>query len=212
MQKTISMLAGFCLAILLSFHMITGAAAQEVRIVTFGDSGPAGNGVSSSQAYPAVLQAVLRTKGIQATVRNMSVSGETTADGLRRVGSVPKDTHVVITEFGSNDLRAGVSTAAMNANMSAIVKQLRANGAQVLIMGTRGINYSAVAKSNGALALSYPPAFRAYLQSTGRHLTPEGHRAAVDLMLPQVQSLIARGKGRLSTHHGIARRTSAFKA
>jgi acyl-CoA thioesterase I len=170
--------------------------AQQIRIVTFGDSGPAGDGVSQSQGYPAVLQSVLQAKGVQATVRNMSISGETTAQGLTRVGSVPKGTHVVITEFGSNDLRAGVSKAAMDANMDAIVKHLRANGAQVLIMGTRGIDYSEVARKNGALAIRYPPSFRSYLQATGKHLTPEGHRAAVTLMLPKVQTLIARSQAK----------------
>ena len=185
-------------AISVSLIIFSGQVfAQQVRIVTFGDSGPAGNGVSSSQAYPAVLQAVLQAKGVQATVQNMSISGETTAQGLARVGSVPKGTHVVITEFGSNDLRAGVSKAAMDANMDAIVKRLRANGAQVLIMGTRGIDYSAVAGKNGALAISYPPSFRAYIQvATGKHLTPEGHRAAVTLMMPKVQTLIARSQAK----------------
>jgi acyl-CoA thioesterase I len=171
------------------------AEAQEVRIVTFGDSGPAGDGVSKSQAYPAMLETALRAKGVQAAVQNMSISGQTTGEGLARVSSVPTGTHVVITEFGSNDLRRNVGTAAMNANMDALVKRLRANGAQVLIMGTRGIDYSAVAEKNGALAIRYPPSFRAYLQSTGRHLTPEGHRAAVQLMLPKVETLIARAKG-----------------
>ena len=173
-----------------------GAAAQSVRIVTFGDSGPAGSGVPSSQAYPALLQAALQAKGISATVQNISVAGDTTAMGLARVGSVPASAQVVITEFGSNDLVAGVGSAAMNANMDAIVKRLRSQGAEVLVMGTRGINYSAVAARNGAQAITYPPSFRNYIQATGKHLTPQGHQAAVALILPKVEALIARARKR----------------
>jgi lysophospholipase L1-like esterase len=181
------------LGAILVFGSIFAAQAQ-VLVVTFGDSGPAGDGVLPAQGYPAVLQAALRAKGIQATVQNISVSGNTTAMGFSRVGSVPANAKVVITEFGSNDLRAGVGKADMHANMDAIVKRLRANGAQVLIMGTRGINYDDVASKNGAMAFSYPASFKQYIQSTGKHLTPEGHAAAVALILPKVQELITRAK------------------
>jgi acyl-CoA thioesterase-1 len=171
-----------------------GATAQSVKVVTFGDSGPAGSGVSSSEAYPALLQAMLQAKGISATVQNISAAGDTTAMGLARVGSVPSDAQVVITEFGSNDLRAGVSTAEMNANMGAIVKRLRANGAQVLVMGTRGISYGGVAGQNGAQALTYPGSFKNYIQGTGKHLTPQGHQAAAAMLLPRVMAMIGKSK------------------
>ncbi|HZR61992.1 MAG TPA: GDSL-type esterase/lipase family protein, partial [Xanthobacteraceae bacterium] len=97
------------LTLLAALAFAESAAAQSVKIVTFGDSGPAGSGVSSSQAYPAVLEAMLQAKGVNATVQNISVAGDTTAMGLSRVSSVPADAAVVITEFGSNDLRGGVS-------------------------------------------------------------------------------------------------------
>ncbi len=187
----------FVLAMLALLIVLAGAdraAAQSVKIVTFGDSGPAGNGVSSSQAYPAVLEATLRAKGIDARVQNISVSGDTTAMGLARVGSVPPDAQVVITEFGSNDFFANIPAAVMQSNMEAIIKRLRANGAQVLALGTRGISYSGVAGRNGAVAITYPNTFRKYLQSNGRHLTPEGHQAAVAMMLPQVMAMIGKSK------------------
>jgi acyl-CoA thioesterase-1 len=180
---------------LLTIIVGTPAFAQTVKVVTFGDSGPAGNGVSQSQGYPAQLQVMLRAKGINATVQNISVSGDTTAMGLARIGAVPKDAVVVITEFGSNDLRGGVSTAQMNANMEAIAKRLRSNGAQVLMMGTRGIKYFAVAERTGSHAITYPMEFKTYLQKeTGKHLTPEGHRKAAAMMLPKVIELIEAGQ------------------
>lgn len=59
-------------------------------------------------------------------------------------------------------------------------------------MGTRGLDYSGVAAKTGAVAITYPPTFRSYIQSSGRHLTPEGHRAAVTLMMPTVLELLKR--------------------
>jgi acyl-CoA thioesterase I len=189
-SRTISHLTATLLA-LLAIAFAAPALAQTVKIVTFGDSGPAGNGVTQSQGYPAQLQAMLRAKGVNATVQNISVSGDTTAMGLARIGLVPKDAAVVITEFGSNDLRGGVSTAQMNASMEMIAKRLRSNGAQVLMMGTRGIKYFAVAERTGSHAITYPMEFKAYIQrDTGKHLTPEGHRKAAAMILPKVMELI----------------------
>ncbi|HYD04622.1 MAG TPA: arylesterase, partial [Reyranella sp.] len=74
------------------FVMLAGAGSaqsqgREIRIVTFGDSGPAGDGVKTSEAYPAVLQATLRARGINAAVQNISTSGLKTSQGLERVDS-----------------------------------------------------------------------------------------------------------------------------
>src|SRR6185295_4418454 len=118
-----------------------------------------------------------------------------TAQGLERVASIPAGTQIVITEFGSNDLRANVRTADMNANMDAIVKKLRARNIEVIVMATRGIDFGAVASANGATFVQYPPSYRAYLQSTGRHLTAEGHRKAVEeLIIPAIVPLVAKLK------------------
>jgi lysophospholipase L1-like esterase len=175
------------LAAMASLGLSVASQAQGVQIVTFGDSGPAGNGVEQAEAYPAQLQAALRAQGIQATVQNISVSGDKTADGLARVGKVPATAKLVIVEFGSNDLRANVPDATRNANMVAIVQRLQANGAKVIVLGTRGIDYSPVAQATGAVAITYPPSFRNYIQSgTGRHFSAQGHKATVDLIMPNV--------------------------
>jgi acyl-CoA thioesterase-1 len=168
------------------------AVAQPFTIVTFGDSGPAGSGVSAGEAYPAQLEAALRAQGVQATVVNISTAGNTTTDAVSKAGQVPANAKLVIVEFGSNDLRANVDKAKMDANLEAAVKRLRANGSQVILMGTRGLDYSGVAARTGAVAMQYPPTFRGYIQASGRHLTPEGHRAAVALMMPTVLELLKR--------------------
>jgi len=168
------------------------ATAQPVTIVTFGDSGPAGSGVTTAEAYPAQLEAALRAQGIQATVVNIATPGYTTTDAVNKVGQVPANAKLVIIEFGSNDLRANVDKAKMDANLEIAVKRLRANGSQVLLLGVRGIDYSAVAAKTGAVALTYPSKTRQYIQASGRHLTPEGHLAAVRFMMPTVLELLKK--------------------
>lgn len=41
------------------------AAAQPVTIVTFGDSGPTGSGVTAAEAYPAQLETALRAQDVR---------------------------------------------------------------------------------------------------------------------------------------------------
>ena len=61
------------------------AKATTPRIVALGDSLTAGLGIPRERAYPAVLQGKLEEAGIGFEVINVGVSGETSADGLRRM-------------------------------------------------------------------------------------------------------------------------------
>src|SRR5687768_9236006 len=54
-------------------------------IVAFGDSLTSGKGLKADQAYPAVLQRLVEAAGLPFHVANHGVSGDTTADGVRRV-------------------------------------------------------------------------------------------------------------------------------
>ena len=195
MNRGIQGVLGVLLASLIACAGLAPAQAQGIRIVTFGDSGPAGNGVKTSEAYPAVLEATLRARGVNATVQNISTSGFKISDGLERVGQIPAGTQIVIVEFGSNDLRANMRAADMNANMDALLKKLRARNIEVIVMATRGIDFAAVSSANGATFVPYPASYKGYIQSTGRHLTPEGHRKAVEeLIMPALMPLLGRVK------------------
>ena len=63
----------------------TATAFAEVRIVALGDSGIRGKGVPENQAYPAQLEAALRSRGYQVTVTNQGINGDTTAGVLARL-------------------------------------------------------------------------------------------------------------------------------
>lgn len=108
--------------------------AASLNIVAIGASNTTGFGVGEANAYPAVLQALLRKRGINANVSNAGVNGDVTAGMLRRIDSaVPNGTDIVILQPGGNDLRFFGSKQARAANIAAMVKRLHARGIRVIV-------------------------------------------------------------------------------
>jgi acyl-CoA thioesterase I len=108
--------------------------AAPLNIVAIGASNTSGFGVGTQNAYPALLQAMLRKKGIEANVTNAGVAGDVTSGMLRRLdGAVPKGTDIVILQPGGNDLRFFGTKEARAANVAAMAKKLRARGIRVII-------------------------------------------------------------------------------
>src|ERR1700730_18634243 len=109
-------------------------AAAALNIVAIGASNTSGFGFGTQNAYPAQLQALLRKKGIDATVTNAGVNGDVTAGMLNRLdAAVPKGTDIVILQPGANDLRFFGSKTARDANIAAMAQRLRARGIRVII-------------------------------------------------------------------------------
>jgi acyl-CoA thioesterase I len=158
-------------AALLAFGMMALCGAAKAQIVAFGASQVAGMGVEQSQAYPAQLEAMLRAKGLNVTVANAGVSGNTTADLLARVdSSVPPGTTIVILDTSGpflNNYNHGISQAQGRSELAAVTARLKARGINVIPESTFDIS----------------PQYR---QADGKHLTPEGHRIVAARLLPRV--------------------------
>lgn len=121
-------------AALVVFAAAAPLQARPLNIVAIGASNTTGFGVGEQNAYPAVLQALLRKKGIEANVINAGVNGDVTAGMLRRIDSaVPKDTDIVILQPGGNDLRFFGTKAARTANIAAMAQRMHARGIRVII-------------------------------------------------------------------------------
>jgi acyl-CoA thioesterase-1 len=89
-------------------------------IVVLGDSLAAGVGSGPGEAYPDLLATQLK-----AEVVNAGVSGNTTADGLARVGDVlAEDPWLVIVELGGNDILRQVPPEQTERNLRAILDRL----------------------------------------------------------------------------------------
>jgi acyl-CoA thioesterase-1 len=109
------------------------AGSASAQIVALGASNTAGNGVGSSSAFPAQLEAMLRARGSSAHVINAGISGDTTAGMLSRLSSaVPEETRVVIVQYGGNDFRRNVSPSTRQSNIANIESQLRARKIRVV--------------------------------------------------------------------------------
>lgn len=102
-------------------------------IIAFGDSLTAG---VVPHAYPEYLQGLLDSNGYSYRVENQGVSGDTTTDGLARIGNViashPK---LVILEFGGNDGLRGIPVESTKANLQAMVTELQGEKVPLVLAG-----------------------------------------------------------------------------
>ena len=156
-------------ALLAAFALLFASAAQAATVVALGASNTFGKGVSRSQAYPAQLEALLRTKGLNVRVINAGINGETTGGMLARLDRVvPKGTSVVILQPGGNDRRKLAPD-----KTSEIEARLAAMGIKVVML------------PNGMLG-GKPH------QPDGQHLTPEGNHMLAEELAGQVAGALGR--------------------
>jgi len=110
--------------------------AKELLIVAFGDSITAGLGLQPEEAYPKVLERALIARGKKVRVVNAGVSGETMADGLRRVGDVVvQNPDIVIVAFGGNDILRKTDPSDVERDLRAIITTLERANIRVVLAG-----------------------------------------------------------------------------
>jgi acyl-CoA thioesterase-1 len=131
-----------CLAVALGFARFEGSAQSTARvdtrpvIVAFGDSLTAGFGADPGQSFPDFLQKDLDQAGLHWHVVNAGVSGNTTTDGVGRLGEVlAYKPRVTIVEFGGNDGLRGLPIETTRANLEQIIRALRDAGCAVVLAG-----------------------------------------------------------------------------
>jgi len=144
--RTGALLAG--IASILSSQSVTAASRDSSsvkRILVLGDSLSAGFGLSSNQAYPALLTEKLRAAGLDFEIINASQSGGTTEGGLRRLPAhLKRKIDIFILELGINDAFRGVPIAQIRNNLQAIVDTVKARNPKVriIIAGMQLPNYA----------------------------------------------------------------------
>ncbi len=112
------------------------AADMAPRLLVLGDSLTAGYGLKAADSFPAKLQAALRQRGIEIDVVDSGVSGDTTAGGRARLGwAMAEPPRWAIVELGANDGLRGIPPKETEANLDAILMELRQRRISVLLAG-----------------------------------------------------------------------------
>ena len=179
-------------------------------MLVFGDSLSAAYGLATNQGWVYLLEQRIAQAGLDWHVVNASVSGETTAGGLRRL---PEDLRrhkpsLVVIELGANDALRGQPVAAMRSNLEQMIRLARAAHADVVLVGIMippnyGIDYATefrdlyatlAKKANVALVpfllrgLDRPELF----QADQLHPTAAAQPIVLDNVWPVVQPLLRR--------------------
>ncbi len=171
-------LMAWCLSSLAALASPAGAQTPptQVTILALGASNTEGWGLPLSQSYPARLEALLKAKGIDATVHNFGIAGDTTRGMSARLqAGLPEGTRIVILQPGTNDARLGQA-----AERAVYIEEMRA------WLAAREIKLLIVEND----ALDDLP--RSELRPDGIHFTPDGYALLAERILPEV--LIALGR------------------
>jgi acyl-CoA thioesterase-1 len=196
--------------VLLLWLATAQAGTQPIRILAFGASITAGYGLDAADSLPAQLEAALRAHGIDATVINSGVSGETSAGGLARLDwALADNPDLVIVDLGGNDALRAIDPKTTEANLDAIVARLKAEKRGVLIAGmlappNLGADYQAAFNAVfPAVAARYDVMLYPFLldgvatdpalnQEDGIHPNAAGVKVIVERMLPTLLQAIQR--------------------
>jgi len=210
-------LAAILAPAILASDLAISAAQEPVRILAFGDSLTQGYGVPPGKEFPARLEKALNAHGLDVTVINAGVSGETSAGGLARVdwllGDGKSGPDAAIVELGANDGLRGLPVAEMEKNLDAILAKFKARGIPVLFAGMKaprnfGPRYAAdydqvFPKLTQKYDVLFYPFFlegvaldRALVQPDGLHPNPAGVDAIVKGIQPLAERLLQQVKTR----------------
>jgi acyl-CoA thioesterase-1 len=111
------------------------ACAKPFLIAVFGDSLVSGYRLPGRFAFPERLEERLRAKGLDVAVANYGRVGDTTADGARRIASVPVEEYdALILALGGNDLLRGVPPVHMTANLQAILDDVKGRNPHIAVL------------------------------------------------------------------------------
>ena len=109
-----------------------GALPTDAVSLAFGDSLTSGVGARKNKNYPAVLA---QLTGLQ--VINAGIAGETTAQGLARLGQAldQASPDLVILIEGGNDMLRGLDLVQAKANLRKMVMLIRQRNIDLVLMG-----------------------------------------------------------------------------
>jgi acyl-CoA thioesterase-1 len=188
-------------------------ADEPVTVLALGDSLTQGYGLPEQDGLVPQMQKWLDDQGVEATLINAGVSGDTTAGGAARVEwSLTPEVDAMIVTLGGNDLLRGIDPAVSRGNLEVILQVAQAKGVEVLLVGLTapgnyGPEYKAafdaiypeLSEAYGALLApdffaglgsGDPAALQRWFQADGIHPNADGVARIVEGLGPSVLALI----------------------
>ena len=195
--------------LIISFLALFQTPASKM-ILFYGDSLTAGYGLSTEDAFPAIVEEKLNKKGKPTRVVNAGLSGETSAGGLNRLDWVLKQpVDIFVLELGANDGLRGLPLDQTQKNLQSIIDKVKAKypKAKIVIAGmlvppNMGPDYTAsfrkifpeLAKKNNATLIPFllqDVAGNEKLNiADGIHPNVEGHKIVADNVLKVIEPLL----------------------
>lgn len=166
-------------------------------ILAIGDSLIAGYGLPAADSFPAQLQASLQTSFPDVRVVNAGVSGDTTADVLRRLprllSALDQRPALAIVQVGPNDVLRQVPVARTRSHLEQILLSLGSCGIPVLLTT---VDPPAFIRDRAAAYLGIHAGLAAEHGATVRPFFPPGVLGHADMVLmdrvhPNARAIVA---------------------
>lgn len=190
------------------------AVADTLNILVFGDSLSAGYKLGKGESFASQLEKALIRKNYPVKVLNHSVSGATSADGVKRIKSaLAQKPNAVILQLGANDMLQNLDLTKTKENLQTIITRLSKKNIPILLAGMEASltmppeyrnnfrqMYVDLASNNDLLL--YPffmqglwnedgiPVAEDYFLPDHMHPTAKGVSVMVDNILPVVEQFI----------------------
>ncbi len=170
---------------------------KDGPLVAFGDSLVAGYGSTEGHDFVSLLSAQ-----IGEPIINLGVSGDTTADGLKRIDEVLEiNPRIVMVLLGGNDFLRKVPREETFATLRTIINRIQESGAIVVVLGVRGgllsdnadQLFKKVAEETGS---AYVPNVLSGLFADGRYMSDAihpndaGYARVAEKVLPILQKIL----------------------
>ena len=195
---------------ILTLTLPASGQGQAPALLVMGDSISAAYGMELRQGWVALLKKRLELTHPNWKVINGSISGETTAGGLRRLPdlmSAHRPT-IVLIELGGNDGLRGYPINQLQENLQALAQTAEAGGAKVLIAAMEippnfGSRYTTLfresfatvaGKTNADLipfVLAGIATNPALMQADGIHPTQQAQSTILDNVWPYLEAALA---------------------
>jgi acyl-CoA thioesterase-1 len=126
------------LFLLLIFFSNFCHAENLKRILFLGDSLTEGYNLQVEQAYPHLIEEILKKEGRSVVCLNAGISGSTSASGLSRLKwHLKQKPDILVLALGANDGLRGLPVRDTKANLEAIIEEAKRNQIKILLAGMK---------------------------------------------------------------------------